>query len=89
MVQIFFGLKNNFQTSLIFFPLSQSMVMNLRQIKNKNETGLKSFKPKNNSNHSIYTIFGTNTFKILCRKMQTSALGQISFFEKRSLSHVP
>ena len=33
MVQIFFGLKNNFQTSIIFYPLSQSMVMNLRQIK--------------------------------------------------------
>ena len=38
--------------------------MNLRQRTNKNDTGLKIFKPKKNLNHSIYNVYAVVNFTL-------------------------
>ena len=47
---------NFFKPVYFLFPLFEIKIMNMRQRKRKNQTGLKNVKPMMNSNHSI-TIF--------------------------------
>ena len=64
VVQIFLWFEN-FETSLLLaFLCLLSMVMNLRKKGNKNQAGLKTFKPKKNFNHSLIFVF-------LCPRLKT------------------